>query len=196
MSTTPVRPDTVPSSAVWDVEETCFRAGSLDASLQKTGVWDAWYPSGQPYGGDAYEAGELHGLSWCARAAEASPFDETFAPGVARLERTYERGVMLRERCLDAAGDVVGQDGGPLPARPSGVPDDASWFAHQEIWVHGPIEHPSSRAEGRQRVWYVEGSCSPTSRGPVGSGTARHASTVTMTTSPSRPGSSVHAGPP
>lgn len=156
-SSAPPRPDNVPETAIWDPEDKAFRAGEVDSQGAKQGLWTAWYPSGRVYGEDRFEAGVAHGESWCARGeGDETPFDATFDARVARLERTHDRGMLMRDRCYTATGELVGSDGEPWPARAAHIPESANYLARSEMWVDGPID-AAAPITGRQRLWYREG---------------------------------------
>lgn len=153
----PPRPDNVPATAIWDPEDKAFRAGEVDREGRKQGLWTAWYPSGRLYGEDRFEAGDAHGDSWCGRGeGDETPFDDTFDARVVRLERTHDRGMLMRDRCYTATGELVGSDGEPWPARAAHIPENANYLARSEVWVDGPID-AAAPITGRQRLWYREG---------------------------------------
>lgn len=151
----PPRPKQAPEGAEWSENDKVFRAGPKDAKGRKQGLWREWYPSGRVSGEVNYVDDAEHGAAWWERGAEGeSSLDATFDAKVVRCEQTYDRGVMIGERCFTKSGELVGSDGKAWPKRPATVPDTASWIYATEAWVEGPL---FGKMNGRQRLWYRDG---------------------------------------
>ncbi len=148
-----------PSDAQFDETERAWAHGRVDRSGRRDGVWRFWHSSGSVYGEKQYAKGALDGPSVTQRSTsptDPSPFDATFGLAVFRVEATYRRGVLVRQRAFAHDGTEVAPDGSPMPERPSTVPADASYIAAAECWSHGPLIGGAPQ-HGRARLWYQTG---------------------------------------
>jgi len=136
----PVRPKSLPKTATWDKKESCWTAVALDAKGKKHGRAQHWYPSGTPRGETDFEKGVQHGVEHVVRGGPGEfAYESGFAEDVHEVFSTLDRGMLVRQRCLDASGNDVGSDGKPLPKRPKNVAADATWLAPLKLWVEGPM---------------------------------------------------------
>ncbi len=93
----------------------------------RIGVWRYWTETGVLVREESYEGGELHGT--------VRLYDDD--DGALIEEQRYEHG----ERQFD---------------RPAGVPDDATFDADDEIWVHEPTD-AKGRVHGDRATWTASG---------------------------------------
>ena len=157
----PPRPGAVPADAVWNPEaggwELCartsdgarqgecltFRAdGTLYGRQQfvagaPEGPFTLYHPDGAVARTGTAVRGRIEGI---VSAFTGPPGSEPLRtccvpPAAVRMESRYEGGALLQDVFFDAAGQPLCSDGKPWPARPAGVPEDATYDEPSGGWA-------------------------------------------------------------
>ncbi len=174
----PVRPQTVPTEAMWSDTDSEWVVGERDAEGRLLGVvryfrrdgticcatehvdgvphghFQRYHENGEVAREGTFVHGTLDGTNVFIRSI--GPTTETFPTGlderVWRAELDYRDGAIVAGRLYDRDGQPVGDGGAQMPERPAAVPAEAQHDGARGQWVHGQSDGEGRRA-GTWRWW-------------------------------------------
>lgn len=157
----PPRPAALPADAVWNPDAGVWELCARGADGARQGECLTFRPDGTLFGRQHFVAGLAEGTFTTYHAGGAvartgtailgrveglvsafagPPGSEPLRtccvpPAAVRMESRYEGGALLHDVFFDASGQPLQSDGRPWPARPAGVPEEASYDEPSGGWA-------------------------------------------------------------